>query len=455
MDVNLEQTLQKSLIPLRAARMKARQSNLKERLALLKNFESGLNHHQERFLEALHKDFAKPRFESILSEILPLREELHVLRKKLRSWTKPRRVRGSPLFPGSQSFIRHEGKGVVLIIAPWNYPINLALVPLAGALAAGNTVLLKPSELTPHVSKALVDFCQDIFPPELVQVVEGGVEMSQALLKEKFDHIFFTGSTQVGRVVMKAAAENLTPVTLELGGKSPVIVAPGTDLEKTAERIVWGKILNSGQTCIAPDFVFVHEKEIRQLQDALLKKRHEMQPDPREGAQIVTERHAERLRQMDPQTTIHTDSRRLQLSFPLNPSAQSALRQEEIFGPVLPLRSYENLEDVFRDLRQEERPLALYIFARDENTWQQILNETDSGGVCVNDTILHLSNSNLPFGGIGGSGIGNYHGEASLRCFSHERSVFVQGPLGALMRLVAPPYNERKERILNLMAKWM
>lgn len=444
---------------LRQGAWPARESTLKQRLQLLKAFEQGLVKHQENFVTALTADFQKPRFESLMSELFPVREEIKILRSLLADWIRPQSVKGSPFFPGSKSYIRHEGKGVVLIISPWNYPVGLALVPLVGALAAGNSVCLKPSELTPNVSKALKFFCADIFPKELVQVVEGGVEHSEALLKLPVDHIFFTGSTAVGKIVMRAAAEHLTPVTLELGGKTPVIVAPDADLPHAAERIVWGKSLNSGQTCVAPDFVYVQETQVQEFKTLLEQARSNMQPELGAQAQIVTVQHADRLKTMreevkDAHRTADTDPRRMTLTFPVDPDPRSKMMEEEIFGPLLPIISYKNLDEVFAALRKHERPLALYAFSTNRKTQARILNETYSGGVCINETLLHLGNHHLPFGGSGASGLGNYHGIASLRTFTHERSVFHQGPLKKLPRLFLPPYTEGRTQLIEKIFRW-
>lgn len=445
---------------LNAARLKARQSTLVDRLALLKVFEQGLKKHQENFIQALQADFSKPRFEAIMSELFPIQEEIKILRHLLADWTAPQKVKGSAFFPGSQSWIRHEGKGQVLIIAPWNYPVALALVPLVGALVSGNTVLLKPSELTPQVSQALANFCADIFPHDLVQVVQGGVATSEALLKLPFDHIFFTGSTPVGRIVMKAAAEHLTPVTLELGGKSPVVVADDADLALAAERIVWGKTLNAGQTCVAPDFVYVHASKFDQLLLEIEKARQNLQPELLNQPQIITVKHADRLRTMRTEglqsasADTESDSRRLELTVLPQPKDNSKVMREEIFGPLLPVLTYKNLDEVFLKLGQQERPLALYVFSKSRKTQELILNSTYSGGVCINDTLLHLANHHLPFGGTGPSGLGSYHGEASLRTFSHQRSVFRQGPLKSVQRMLNPPYSGFKLKLIEQILRW-
>lgn len=441
-------------------RAAARNSDLRARLKLLETFEKSLLEHQEGFVRALAQDFAKPRFEALMSELFPVKEEIKIIRAELADWMRDQRVTGSPFFPGGKSYIRHEGKGTILVIAPWNYPVALALVPLVGALAAGNTVLLKPSELTPATSKMLAEFCAKTFPPHLVRVVEGGVPQTETLLKHEFDHIFFTGSTAVGKIIMRAAAEHLTPVTLELGGKSPAIVAPDADLRHAAERLLWGKSLNAGQTCVAPDYVCIPEAKLAEFKNLLEQARAQMQPRLDEQPQIVTERHAKRLKDMraelpDVANVEEADPRRVTLAFPANPPADSKVMQEEIFGPLLPLVSYRDLDEVFTRIAQGPRPLALYVFAKSRRTQELILSKTNSGGVCVNDTLLHLGNHHLPFGGTGSSGMGNYHGVASLRAFTHERAVFKQGPLKMLPRLLSPPYTEGRNRLIEKILRWM
>lgn len=441
-------------------RAQARESDLRSRLKLLDTFEKALLEHQEGFVTALAQDFAKPRFEALMSELFPVKEEIKIIRAELADWMQDQRVTGSPFFPGGKSYIRHEGKGAILVIAPWNYPVALALVPMVGALAAGNTVLLKPSELTPATSKMLAEFCAKTFPPHLVRVVEGGVPQTEALLKHEFDHIFFTGSTAVGKIVMRAAAEHLTPVTLELGGKSPAIVAADADLRHAAERLLWGKSLNAGQTCVAPDYVFVPEAKVAEFKTLLEEARRKMQPQIDQQPQIVTERHAKRLKDMrgelpDVANVSEADPRRVTLSFPTNPPPQSKAMQEEIFGPLMPLLSYRNFDEVFTHIANGPRPLALYVFAKSRRTQELILAKTNSGGVCVNDTLLHLGNHHLPFGGTGASGMGNYHGIASLRAFTHERAVFRQGPLKTLPRLLSPPYTDGRNRLIEKILHWM
>lgn len=441
-------------------RQAARESDLRARLALLDRFAKALLEHQESFVRALAADFAKPRFEALMSELFPVKEEIKLLRGELADWMRERRVPGSPFFPGATSHVRHEGKGAVLIIAPWNYPVALALVPMVGALAAGNTVLLKPSELTPATSAALAEFCARVFPPGLVRVVQGGVPQTEAVLKHAFDHIFFTGSTPVGRIVMRAAAEHLTPVTLELGGKSPAIVADDADFAHAAERLIWGKSLNAGQTCVAPDYVFVPEARLMEFRQALEDARARLQPRLEDQPQIVSERHAARLKEMraelaDTAQVREDDPRRVTLSFPANPPADARALREEIFGPLLPLIGYRDLDEVFARIEQGDRPLALYVFAKSRRVQERILTKTRSGGVCVNETLLHLGNHHLPFGGTGASGMGNYHGLASLRTFTHERAVFRQGPLKMLPRLLSPPYTEGRVRLIEKILRWM
>lgn len=454
--------MQDKINRLREARHKARQSTLKDRLTVLAAFDKGLQEFENELIQALTKDFAKPVFESRMTEIFPIREELKILRSLLPAWLEPSPVTGNLLFPGSSSYIRHEAKGVILIIAPWNYPVALALVPLLGALACGNTVLLKPSELTPEVSKTLRLFCEKYLPPDLVQVVEGGAAVAQALLQEPWDHIFFTGSTQVGRIVAKAAAEHLTPVTLELGGKSPAIIGESYSVDHAAERIIWGKHLNSGQTCVAPDYVLVPQSKKAELIASLERWKEKLQSQTEDQAMIISDKHLARLdalltsSQVSSQTATaapQTGRRRFPLRIVDSPDLHSPLMQEEIFGPILPIIGYSSVDQAIQLAQSHPTPLALYLFSNNRNEKERLLREIPSGGVAINDTIFHLANHHLPFGGLGMSGMGSYHGLASLKTFSHERAVFHQTPLRILARTIAPPYSQGKQKLLSWFMK--
>ena len=381
-------------------------------------------------------DLNKSVHESFTTEIGYVLKEISFQMKHISSWSKPKRVRTALTHFGSKGKVVPEPYGVTLIIAPWNYPFQLAIAPLVGALAAGNTVVLKPSELTPNVSKVLTRMLGELFPEELVSVVEGGAQESTALLKEPFDYIFFTGSVGVGKVVMEAAAKKLTPLTLELGGKSPCIVHKDAKLDVTARRIVWGKFLNAGQTCVAPDYMYVHSSVKEQLIEAL---RHEIAEQYGKDAlqndnyvRIVSERHFERLctflQDGKPviggnytKETLHIEPTVL-----TNVTWQSAVMEDEIFGPILPIIEYDKIEEVIETIQHHPKPLALYVFSEDRKVQEKVSSNISYGGGCINDVVYHLATPYLPFGGVGSSGLGSYHGEQSFRTFSHYKSILSQ-----------------------------
>lgn len=402
----------------------------------LKKLYDGIQRFEDEIFQALKLDLNKSVHESFTTEIGYVLKEISFQMKHISSWSKPKRVRTALTHFGSKGKVVPEPYGVTLIIAPWNYPFQLAIAPLVGALAAGNTVVLKPSELTPNVSKVLTRMLGELFPEELVSVVEGGVEESTALLKEPFDYIFFTGSVGVGKVVMEAAAKKLTPLTLELGGKSPCIVHKDAKLDVTARRIVWGKFLNAGQTCVAPDYMYVHSSVKEQLIEAL---RHEIAEQYGKDAlqndnyvRIVSERHFERLctflQDGKPviggnytKETLHIEPTVL-----TNVTWQSAVMEDEIFGPILPIIEYDKIEEVIETIQHHPKPLALYVFSEDRKVQEKVTSNISYGGGCINDVVYHLATPYLPFGGVGSSGLGSYHGEQSFRTFSHYKSILSQ-----------------------------
>lgn len=402
----------------------------------LKKLYDGIQRFEDEIFQALKLDLNKSVHESFTTEIGYVLKEISFQMKHISSWSKPKRVRTALTHFGSKGKVVPEPYGVTLIIAPWNYPFQLAIAPLVGALAAGNTVVLKPSELTPNVSKVLTRMLEELFPEELVSVVEGGAQESTALLKEPFDYIFFTGSVGVGKVVMEAAAKKLTPLTLELGGKSPCIVHKDAKLDVTARRIVWGKFLNAGQTCVAPDYMYVHSSVKEQLIEAL---RHEIAEQYGKDAlqndnyvRIVSERHFERLctflQDGKPviggnytKETLHIEPTVL-----TNVTWQSAVMEDEIFGPILPIIEYDKIEEVIETIQHHPKPLALYVFSEDRKVQEKVTSNISYGGGCINDVVYHLATPYLPFGGVGSSGLGSYHGEQSFRTFSHYKSILSQ-----------------------------
>ncbi|MBH0347620.1 MULTISPECIES: aldehyde dehydrogenase [Bacillus] len=402
----------------------------------LKKLYEGIQRFEEEIFQALKLDLNKSVHESFTTEVGYVLKEISFQLKHISSWSKPKRVRTALTHFGSKGKVVPEPYGVTLIIAPWNYPFQLAIAPLVGALAAGNTIVLKPSELTPNVSKVITGMLEELFQEELVAVVEGGVEESTALLKEPFDYIFFTGSVGVGKVVMEAAAKQLTPLTLELGGKSPCIVHKDAKIDVTARRIVWGKFLNAGQTCVAPDYMYVHASVKEQLIEAL---RHEIEEqygkEPLHNdnyVRIVSERHFERLCTFlkDGKTVIGGNYKKETLHIEptvlTNVTWESAVMEDEIFGPILPIIEYDNIEDVIDTIQQHPKPLALYVFSEDKGVQKNVTSNISYGGGCINDVVYHLATPYLPFGGVGSSGLGSYHGEESFRTFSHYKSILAQ-----------------------------
>lgn len=415
--------------------------------------------------EALKKDLGKSAFESYATEIGFVLADIRYTIQNLQKWSAPKRVR-TPLylFPG-KSKIQKEPYGSVLILGPYNYPVQLLAEPLVGAIAAGNCAVLKPSELTPHVSEAMYQIVHSTFKEEYIACVEGGVEVNQELLSQKFDYIFFTGSERVGRIVMKAAAENLTPVTLELGGKSPVIIEKTANIKEAARRIAWGKLMNAGQTCVAPDYVLVDESrkqqfltEMKTAFSHLYGKEIKKNPD---FGRIVNERHMERLQKILEQDAKYlfcggeADALQRYIEpaiLDLGKDQNAASMQEELFGPILPVLSYHKLEDAVRFVNKRAKPLALYLFTKKRSAEKFVLERVSSGGVCVNDTISHLINPDLPFGGVGASGMGQYHGKYSFDTFTHEKSVFYK-PADWNLPVCYPPFTKGKMNLVKFFLK--
>lgn len=415
--------------------------------------------------EALKKDLGKSAFESYATEIGFVLADIRYTIQNLQKWSAPKRVR-TPLylFPG-KSKIQKEPYGSVLILGPYNYPVQLVAEPLIGAIAAGNCAVLKPSELTPHVSKAMYQIVHSTFKEEYIACVEGGVEVNQELLSQKFDYIFFTGSERVGRIVMKAAAENLTPVTLELGGKSPVIIEKTANIKEAARRIAWGKLMNAGQTCVAPDYVLVDESRKQQFLTEMKNAffhlyGKEIKKNPHFG-RIVNERHMERLQKILEQDAKYlfcggeADALQRYIEpaiLDLGKDQNAASMQEELFGPILPVLSYHKLEDAVRFVNKRAKPLALYLFTKKRSAERFVLERVSSGGVCVNDTISHLINPDLPFGGVGASGMGQYHGKYSFDTFTHEKSVFYK-PADWNLPVCYPPFTKGKMNLVKFFLK--
>jgi aldehyde dehydrogenase (NAD+) len=419
--------------------------------------------HENEIIEALYSDFRKPAFEAVLTETNYVISELKDTIKNLHKWAKPKKVFPSILNFPSTDYIYKEPYGKVLIIAPWNYPFQLALCPLVSAVAAGNQVVLKPSELTPKTSEIIAKIIKKTFPANHVEVIEGGLEVSQQLLSQRWDYIFFTGSVPVGKIVAKAAAENLTPVTLELGGKNPCIIDNTANLKLAAKRIVWGKFINAGQTCIAPDYILIqkdmknHFMEFMKLEiTKAYGENPKLSPD---YARIVNEKNWLRLANMIDENKVifggQTDIEDRYISPTLidESTVDSLIMKDEIFGPLLPVLSYENETEISTIISKYEKPLSLYVFTEDKKFAQKIIKQYSFGGGCINDTVVHFSNKRLPFGGVGHSGIGAYHGSLSFDTFSHKKAIVKKANwLDLPMRYA--PYKDKLKSIQKLL-KWL
>lgn len=445
--------------------------DLAARRQALKRLQQGLDRHRQSFLDAMASDFGKNPTESLLWEVLPVQIEIAHARRHLRRWMRPRRVMPALTMIGTSARVRAEPKGVTLVIAPWNFPMMLALGPMVSALAAGNSVILKPSELTPATSAALAAMIRDIFPEDLVAVVEGGPEVAGALLDLPFDHIFFTGSTAVGRIVMEKAARHLTPVTLELGGRSPVIVGPDADIAKAARWIVWGRFANAGQTCVAPDHVYVHRSVEGALTEALvaeIARRFGPTEEARHAspdlARVVNGRNFDRLGALLAEAvgagaTLVTGgssdagARYVAPTILTGTTPDMRIRQEEIFGPLLPLVAYDDLAAPLAEINAGAKPLALYVFARDAALIDRIRRETSSGGMGINLSVVQFVHPNLPFGGIGPSGMGAAHGRAGFETFSHLKPVLRNR--FSLMPLIFPPYGLFVRRLAGALVRFL
>ena len=407
--------------------------SVEDRLRLLKSLKDEINLNEEHIYEALDIDLKKPRFETYATEIGFLLNEIELFIKKLKSWSKPQGIRPALINFPSKDYIIFEPYGKVLVISPWNYPFQLALLPAMSAFAAGNSVVLKPSEHTPNTSRLIKKIVEKVFPKELMSVIEGDSKTASKLLEKKWDYIFFTGSVKVGEIVAMAAAKKLTPYTLELGGKSPAIIDSDTDLKLASKRIVWGKFLNSGQTCVAPDYLVVHksikEALIKELINRIEKTFGKQLEKTDDFTAIVNEKNFNRLISLINKNKLiyggKYDKVKRYISPTIidSPEMNEEIMKDEIFGPILPILSFEKIEDIDEIIIKNPNPLALYVFSKNKKFNEIIINRYPFGGGAVNDTIVHLANSRLPFGGIGSSGIGSYHGKASFELFSHKKSI--------------------------------
>ncbi len=412
-------------------------------------------------LAALKEDLGKAPYESYMTEVGMVLEELRFAQKHLPRWIKDRRVPTPIMHFPSKSFISPQPYGRVLVMAPWNYPFQLSINPLVGAIAAGNCAVLKPSAYAPATSAVIRQVCEACFEPEFVAVVEGGRAENTELIEQRWDYIFFTGSVEVGKQVMKKAARYLTPVTLELGGKSPCIVDDSANIPVAARRIAFGKYLNAGQTCVAPDYLFVHKSVKQALLDALADAIEEFfGAEPLTGGElpkIVNEKHFKRLKALMKKEKVaigggDDGKERIAPTVLDEVSPNSPIMREEVFGPILPVMSFEDLGEAISYVRAHEKPLALYLFTQSEYAEARVLAECSFGGGCVNDTIVHLATSQMPFGGVGHSGMGGYHGKASFDTFSHHRSI-LQKSNALDLKVRYHPYTAAKDKLLRMLMK--
>lgn len=430
------------------------------RIDMLKKFRKAIIENDELISAALKADLNKQPFESYMCETGLLLEEINFHIKRLKKWSKIRRVKsGIGQLPG-KSYVCPEPYGVVLIMAPWNYPVQLCLMPLVGAISAGNCAVVKPSAYAPESSRVISKLIESAFPTGFVTAVEGGRDANKALLDEPFDYIFFTGSVAVGKTVMEAAAKRLTPVTLELGGKSPIIVDETANLPLAAQRIAFGKVLNAGQTCVAPDYLMIEKSVEAPFIEEYKKALADFFPegDMSGMVRIINDKHFERVCNiLDNSGNVviggarDAETRFIEPAVLTDVPIDSPAMQQEIFGPVLPVLPYEKLDDCIDFIRSRPKPLALYIFSENKMNQEKVLNSCSFGGGCINDTVIHLASSHMSFGGVGESGMGSYHGKKSFDTFTHYRSVLKQGKLDVKLRYF--PYKSGKEKITRMILK--
>ena len=444
-------------------------SSARTRIKKLKKLKEIILKNRVKIKEALKKDFKKNPSEVDLTEIFPVVSEINFTINNLRKWMKDEYVRTPLTLLGSKSFIRYEAKGVVLIITPWNFPINLSFISLINAVSAGNSVLIKPSEITSETSYVIKDIIEESFDEKEVSVVLGGVDLAKEILKLKFNHILFIGSPTIGSEVMKSASVHLSSVTLELGGKSPTVIDKNCDLNKAAKRVVWAKLINNGQVCIAPDYVLIHEdiknKFIKLVINNIKKFYGDNVNNSESYCRIVNKNHFKRLKNLIDDSLkknskilyggkTNSNENYIEPTLIENIDKDSKIFNEEIFGPILPIFTFKKIDEAIRFINKKNKPLALYIFSSDNKNISKVLEETSSGGVCINHNTLHYSNYNLPFGGIGNSGFGRCHGEFGFKELSNKKSIFKQFMPFSPTDILIPPYNSFKQKIINLILKY-
>ncbi|MEP1033975.1 aldehyde dehydrogenase family protein [Ekhidna sp.] len=442
-----------------------RTSTLKQRKELLNKLEDWIMNHRKEIHEAVYKDLQKPNQETDITEVFVVLSEIRKTRKNLKSWMMSKPVATSTTYLGTSAEIFYEPKGACLIIAPWNYPFQLAVGPLVSAIAAGNTAIIKPSEFSENTSELIQKMCLEIFRPEEVSVVLGAVNESQELLALPFDHIFFTGSPQVGKIVMEAAAKHLSSITLELGGKSPTIVDESANIKDAAKKIAWGKWLNAGQVCIAPDYLFVHEDVKEKLIEELVVQSEKIYGSKETYGGIISRHHHNRINDLmadaiDKGADIEfggksdRDNLRFTPTLLSNVAKNSRVMEEEIFGPILPLLAYHDIKEVIDFINEKPKPLALYVFSKKNSVIEKVKKETSAGMMTINDVVLQFAHPNLPIGGVNNSGIGKAHGHTGFIAFSNEKAIVKQRRGLTMAKTVYPPYSSFKKFMIDFMVKY-
>ena len=455
----------------RANRLSVNSSSVEQRLSKLHRLHEAIESHLDELKQACYEDLGKQGPETLITELYPITTEIKFALRHLREWMEPETVGAPIVFAGSRGEIRRVPKGVVLIVSPWNYPFNLTMGPLVSAIAAGNSAIVKPSEFSPQTSRLIKKLVSGLFDEKEVVVVEGDHQVAQYLVELPFDHIFFTGNPIIGRKVMAAGARHLTSVSLELGGKSPVIIDAGANLEEAATKITWGKTINAGQSCVAPDYILVpKEKETHfiELLKASLRKRYgslDRLVDNPDYSRIINLTHFRRIKNLvdsaveegariEEGGTFLEEERFISPTIVSRPPRTCSLMQEEIFGPVLPVLSYENLREAIEFVNRQPPPLALYVFGRSDAAIETILKDTRSGDAVINDVVVHFGHVRLPFGGTGNSGLGKAHGRAGFDAFSHRRSVLRQ-PKHTMARWLYPPYTRLVRSLIRFTIKYL
>jgi aldehyde dehydrogenase (NAD+) len=434
------------------------------RVKHLRLLEQLMKANEQILLDAVYADLKKSPYDTYSSELSLVYREIEFMVNNMKPWSRKRRVKTNLANFPARSYLLPEPYGVTYIAGAWNFPYQLTLIPLVDSLAAGNTAVVKPSEVAPHTSAAMAKLINDNFSPEYVHVIEGGADVAQEILRQKFDYIFFTGGTTIGAMVYEAAAKQLTPVTLELGGKNPVFVLPDCHIEITAKRILWGKFFNAGQSCVAPDFLLVHSSVEQQLLEAMkeILERHYSQTEIKENfTAIINRRHFDRIKNLVDTKKIFYggvfDASTLFISPTIvsNVSFNDEIMKEEVFGPVLPVVRYNNLDDAIDTIKQYPKPLSLYVFGSNNEEKEKIFSRLSFGGGSFNDTVMYFVNDNLPFGGVGASGIGAYHGFEGFRTFSHYKSIMEKPTWIEFWFLKSPPFRQWKKKLLRLLFEKM